>query len=134
FFAEDERFPKDYDVFWSLGGTMFTAAGATAEPIVPRGTSVIHTSLDTSEVGRTYPVDVPMTARVDLTARAVLEELRTRTLSAGAIADRRHAVQRYTSARRQTLDEQARRVWNDKPIAVERLASELNRLMDPTAI
>jgi benzoylformate decarboxylase len=134
FFAEDERFPKDYDVFWSLGGTMFTAAGATAEPIVPRGTSVIHTSLDTSEVGRTYPVDVPMTARVDLTAKAVLDELRQRTISPATVADRRSAVQRYTSARRQALDEQARRVWNNRPIAIERLSSELNRLIDPTAI
>jgi benzoylformate decarboxylase len=134
FFAEDERYPKDYDVFWSLGGTMFTAAGATSEPIVPRRTSVVHTSLDTSEVGRTYPVDVPMTARVDLTAKAVLDELRKRTLNTTAIADRRAAVQRYTFARRQALEAQARRVWNNRPIAIERLASELNRLIDPAAI
>ena len=29
FFAEDERSPKGFDVFWSAGGTMFTAAGET---------------------------------------------------------------------------------------------------------
>jgi benzoylformate decarboxylase len=134
FFAEDERFPTDYDLFWSIGGTMFTAAGATPEPIVPRSTRVIHTSLDTTEVGRTYPVDVPMTARVDLTAKAVLEELRRRRLPADVIAARRTMVERYSAARRQALDEQARRVWNNTPIAIERLAAELNRLIDPTAI
>src|SRR5262245_37725446 len=56
FFAEDEKYPTGYDVFWSLGGTMFTAAGATAQPIVPRGVKTIHTSIDTSELQRTYPV------------------------------------------------------------------------------
>jgi len=134
FFAEDDRSPKGYDAFWSVGGTMFTAAGATSEPIVPRGVKVIHTTVDTTELGRTYPVDVPMMARTDLSATAVLDELRRRPLSASAIANRRRAVERAAAARRQALDDQARRVWNDTPIAVERLATELNRLMDPAAI
>jgi thiamine pyrophosphate-dependent acetolactate synthase large subunit-like protein len=134
FFAEDEASPKGYDVFWSVGGTMFTAAGATAEPIVPRGVTVIHTTVDTTELGRTYPVDVPMMARTDLSVKAVLEELRRRPLSATTIADRRRTVERGASARRRALDEQARRVWDSTPIAIERLATELNRLMDPGAI
>jgi benzoylformate decarboxylase len=134
FFAEDDKSPKGYDLFWSVGGTMFTAAGATAEPIVPRGVKVIHTTVDTTELGRTYPVDVPMMARTDLSARAVLEELRRRSLPAAAIDDRRRAVVRDASARRQALDEQAQRVWNNTPISIERLSAELNRLMDPGAI
>lgn len=134
FFAEDARSPKDYDVFWSVGGTMFTAAGATAEPIVPRGVKVIHTTIDTTELGRTYPVDVPMMARTDLTAKAVLDELRRRRLPAAAIADRRRAVERDARARRQALEDEARRVWNNTPISIERLSMELNRLMDPAAI
>ena len=134
FFAEDEASPRGYDVFWSVGGTMFTAAGATAEPIVPRGVAVIHTTVDPTELGRTYPVDVPMMARTDLSVKAVLEELRRRPLSATTIADRRSAVERGASARRRALDDQARRVWDSTPIAIERLATELNRLMDPGAI
>jgi benzoylformate decarboxylase len=134
FFAEDQKSPRGYDVFWSVGGTMFTAAGATPEPIVPRGVKVIHTTTDTTELGRTYPVDVPMAARTDLTTAAVLDELRRLPLPAAAIADRRRAVERDARSRREALDEQARRVWNNMPIAVERLAVELNRLIDPSAI
>jgi thiamine pyrophosphate-dependent acetolactate synthase large subunit-like protein len=134
FFAEDEASPNGYDVFWSVGGTMFTAAGATPAPIVPRGVTVIHTTVDSTELGRTYPVDVPMMARTDLSVKAVLEELRRRPLPAAAIADRRRAVERRASARRRALEEQARRVWDNTPIAIERLATELNRLMDPGAI
>jgi benzoylformate decarboxylase len=134
FFAEDARSPKGYDVFWSVGGTMFTAAGATAEPIVPRGVTVIHTTVDTAELGRTYPVDVPMMARTDLTTKAVLDQLRRRPLPAAAIFDRRRAVERDARARRQALEDEARRVWNNTPISIERLSMELNRLMDPAAI
>jgi len=134
FFAEDDKSPKGYDVFWSVGGTMFTAAGSTVAPIVARGVSVIHTTTDSTELGRTYPVDVPMMARTDLSVRAVLEELRARHLAPGAADERRRAVVAAASARRQALDDQARRVWNNTPIAIERLSTELNRLMDADAI
>jgi thiamine pyrophosphate-dependent acetolactate synthase large subunit-like protein len=134
FFAEDDRSPRGYDVFWSVGGTMFTAAGASPGPIVPRGVKVIHTTVDTSELGRTYPVDVPMMARTDLSTHAVLEELRHRTLPTHTIDDRRRAIVRDAALRRQMLEQQARRVWDSTPIAVERLSMELNRLIDPGAI
>jgi len=77
---------------------------------------------------------VPMMARTDLSVHAVLEELRTRRLSTSAIDDRRRAVARDAAARRQALDDQARRAWNSTPIAIERLSTELNRLIDPGAI
>jgi benzoylformate decarboxylase len=134
FFAEDERSPKGYDAFWSVGGTMFTAAGVTAQPIVARGVKVVHTTVDTSELGRTYPVDVPMMARTDLAAAAVLAQLRRRNLSVRTIDDRRRAVVQAAAARRQALEQQAQRAWNNTPIAIERLATELNRLIDPEAI
>src|SRR4051812_13841828 len=134
FFAEDEKSPKGYDVFWSAGGTMFTAAGATAEPIVPRGVKVIHTTVDTTELGRTYPVDVPMAARTDLSAKAVLEALRRRPLPAAAIADRKRAVERDARARRQALDEQARRGWDKTPTPDEPLSTQVKRLIDPSAV
>ncbi len=133
FFAEDDRYPLRHDVFWSIGGTMFTAAGAVAAPILPRATAVIHTGVDTSEIGRTYPVDVPMAARVDLAAAAILDELRRRPVPSSAAA-RRAAVERYTRERRRALDEQARLNWNGSPISIERLSSELNRLIDSDAI
>jgi benzoylformate decarboxylase len=134
FFAEDDRFPKDYDLFWSSGGTMFTAAGVTPAPIVPRSVRVVHSTVDTTELGRTYPVDVPIAARVDATAKAILDELRRRGVSATAAADRRRAVETFTQARRTALEQQAQQSWNKQPIAVERLSTELNRLIDRDAI
>ena len=81
YFAEDEHFVKGFDAFWSAGGTMFTIMAEPPAPLVPRGARVIHTSVDAMEVGRNYPVDVPMTANVNHAAAAMLDELRRRQLS-----------------------------------------------------
>lgn len=134
FYAEDEAFPRTFDAFWSVGGTMFTIGAPSPQPLVPRGASVIHTSLDGTDVGRNYPVDVPMIASVERSTAAVLDELKGRTLSTSVIDDRRRRMTEYARGRRQKLADQATRVWDASPISVERLASELNRRMDPGAI
>jgi thiamine pyrophosphate-dependent acetolactate synthase large subunit-like protein len=134
FFAEDADFPKNFDLYWSVGGNMFTVMAAPPEPLVPRTAKVIHTSLDGNEIGRNYPVDIMMLANVNLAAEAVLNELKRRKLPATVIEDRRRRVHEYASQRRRKLEEQARSVWNNKPIASARLALELNSRLDPRAI
>jgi thiamine pyrophosphate-dependent acetolactate synthase large subunit-like protein len=134
FFAEDPSYPSNFDLYWSVGGTMFTVMAAPPEPLVPRAAQVIHTSLDGAEIGRNYPVDVMMLANVSLAAEAVLNELRRRNLPATVIEDRRRRVHEYARQRRQKLEEQARKVWNSQPIASARLAMELNRRLDPKAV
>ncbi|HKX33018.1 MAG TPA: thiamine pyrophosphate-binding protein [Blastocatellia bacterium] len=134
YFAEDPAFPNNFDLFWSVGGTMFTIMAQPAEPLIPQSARVIHTSLDGAEIGRNYPVDVSMLANVNMTAAAVLSELKRRQLPKDVIESRRRRIQEYTQQRRQKLEEQARRVWNNQPISSARLSMELNRRLDPNAI
>ena len=134
FFAEDDRSPTGYDVFWSVGGTMFTAAGATAQPIVARGVNVIHTTMDTHRTranvsGRRADDGAHRPVRRSRARRIARRTLPTAVMT---IADAPSTA--MPSARRQALDEQARRVWDSTPIAIERLSTELNRLIDPAAI
>ena len=133
FFAEDPSFPAGVDAFWSAGGRMFGVQAPTAA-LVPRSAQVIHTSVDAAEVGRTYPVDVPIAAGVKATASAVLRELRRRQPRSTAVDERRAAVLRYAAERRRRLDAAAKNVWDAKPIANERLATEINRRFDAGAI
>ena len=135
FFAEDPAFPGDFDLFWSAGGRMFGVQQPTPT-LVPRSTRVIHTSLDAAEIGRTYPVDLPMVADVKSAATAVLQELRRRSPGprSMAIADRTRAVRSYTAERRRTLDQASKDAWDARPIANERLSVEINRRVDPGAI
>src|SRR5262245_5929846 len=134
YFAEDVNFPGNFDLFWSVGGTMFTVMAEPPEPLVPRAAKVIHTSIDGSEIGRNYPVDVPMLANVKLAAEAVLNELKRRKLPASAIEERRLRVHEHSRERRRRLDELASSSWNNRPIASPRLSLELNRRLDAAAI
>ncbi len=133
-FTTDPHYPKDFDVFWSVGGTMFSLGAHSPVPLVPRTTKVIHTGLDASEIGRSYPVDLAMMANPRVAAAAIAEELKKRNLKTTAIDERREKVQEYHLEWRQRLDAAAEKKWNDDPISVERLMVEVNRALDPDAI
>lgn len=133
FFAEDPAYAAECDVFWSVGGRMFGVQQPTAV-LVPRSARVIHTSLDAAEIGRTYPVDVPIVASMQLTASAILEEVRRRSPRSTAIDDRRRALLRDTAERRNRLDQAAKSAWDARPISSERLSVEINRRVDRAAI
>jgi benzoylformate decarboxylase len=133
-FTTDPHYPKDFDVYWSVGGTMFSLGAHSPHPLVPRTTKVIHSGLDASEIGRTYPVDVAMMANPRVAAREIALELGKRNLKTTAIEERRRKVQEYHLEWRRKLDAEAEKKWNDAPIAVERLMVEVNRALDPDAI
>ncbi len=133
-FAETPQFPEAFDLYWSVGGTMFALGATPPKPLVPRTASVIHTGLDAAQLGRNYPVDLGLMANTGLTASAVLEQLRTRNLATPAVAARRRAVERHHQERQQRLDAAARETWDARPIASARLATELNQRLDPDAI
>ncbi len=133
-FQEDPNFPTDFDLFWSVGGTMFSLDVLAPQPLVPRASKVIHTGLDATEIGRNYPVDLAIMANSKAATAAVLEELRTRNLPATVVEDRRRWVEQYHNQRRKGLEQQAEKAWNNRPISGERLAVELNRRMDGQAI
>lgn len=133
-FTEDPDYPRDFDLYWSAGGTMFSLGALPPGPLVPRSASVIHTGLDGAEIGRSYPVDVPMMANVRVAAAAMLAELEKRNLSTTAIEERRRAVTAYHHARRAQLEAVAQSKWEQTPIATERVMVEMNRSLDPDAI
>ena len=134
FFAEDPTYPTDYDLYWSVGGTMFGVGAPPTAPIVPRTTRVIHSGIDATELGRNYPVDVAVMANPSAVVDAVLAELQSRNLPAAVITDRRRAVERYTTARRQKLDRAAQEAWASRPISAQRLSMELDTHLEPDAI
>jgi benzoylformate decarboxylase len=133
-FTTDPHYPKDFDVFWSVGGTMFSLGAHSPVPLVPRTTKVIHTGLDASEIGRSYPVDLAMMANPRVAAREIAFELKKRNLKTTAIEERRRKVQDYHLERRRKLDADAEKRWSADPISVERLMVEVNRVLDPDAI
>ena len=133
-FNFDPSYPKGFDLYWSIGGTMFAFGARPPASLIPPGCSVIHTGADASEIGRTYPVDLAMLADVRKATAGVLAALRKRTLSPTTVADRRRKVREYAQARRQRLDDAAAARWNDAPISTARLTKALNAKMADDAI
>ena len=133
-FTEDPNYPKEFDLYWSAGGTMFSLGALPLEPLVPKSAKVLHTGFDAAEIGRTYPVDVPMMANVQVAARAIMEELESRNLNTTAIAERRSKVVAYHDARRKRLDRVTAEKWDQAPIACERLMKEISNKLEPDAI
>jgi thiamine pyrophosphate-dependent acetolactate synthase large subunit-like protein len=133
-FGNDSHYPKGFDAFWSIGGTMFLLAAHSPVPVVPRVAKVIHTGLDATEIGRSYPADVAMIANPRVAARKILEELRRRDLKSTRIDERRRKVPEYHLERRRKLDADAEKKWDSAPISIERLMVEVNRALDPGAI
>ena len=133
-FMFDPSYGKEFDLYWSVGGTMFAFGARPPASPIPPGCRVIHTGVDAAEIGRSYPVDLAMMADVRKAAAGVLAELRKRNLSAPAVNDRRRKVQAYAQARRRRLDDGAAQRWNDAPISTVRLTKELNAKMADDAI
>ena len=133
-FAQDPAYPKDFDLYWALGGTMFGFGQLPPEPIVPRTARVIHTGLAAAAIGRSYPVDLAVVANVRATAAAVLEELEKRSLSTSVVEDRRRQVTQYHRERGERLRRQAEESWDNSPVSSERLMMELNQRIEPDAI
>ncbi len=133
-FTLEEDFPPSFDLFWTVGGTMFTQFNPSPEPLVKPQTRTIHTSIDPTTIGRNYPVDLAMTSHTRKALEAVLEELRKRRAPQVVVDERRRLVEDYHEKRRQRLMRRASDVWEESPIAPERLAVELNRQIDADAI
>jgi len=130
---DDPAILRDVDCFWSIGGHMFKTFFLPPDPIVPREAKILHTSLVEAEVGRNYPVDVAAIADIGITARMVLEELKTRRLDRSAIDARQRWLHGYTADLRQQFDAVAKEEWDVSPVATSRLMIELDRVMEPDA-
>jgi len=132
-FMDDPAVTQDIDAFWALGAHMFRRAAKPKAPYLSPGTRIMHTSLASADVGRNYPVDAAAIAGIQPTAAAVLEELQRRDLSGSAIRERKRWVNEYTQKRRLNLDNAAKKQWDDQPISIVRLVSELDRHMESDA-
>jgi len=132
-FTAEADFPARMDLFWSVGGTMFTLFRAPPAPLIPPAVTSAHLSTDAAALGRNQQVDIPLLGHSGETLRLLVEALQARRPPSAREA-RRDRIARHHRRRRERLDAAAARVWDDEPIAPERLAVELNRALPADAI
>ncbi len=135
-FPGARQLPLAFDLFFNAGGRMFQEFDYEVEPHVPRGVPTIHLSVETANLGRTHPVDVPIVADVGLGIAAVTERVRALMPSMPHEA-RAGRLEVIAKARAAADAERARLLkdeWSGAPISPARLAAELNHAIDEQAI
>ena len=129
-YGVDQTLAQSIDCFWALGGHMFKVVNKAAVPWVKRSAKIIHTSLAGAEIGRNYPVDIATAASVKATTKAVLKELKDRT-----ITDQDDGwVHQYTKNRRDELEKIAEQEWDNEVISTSRLMKELDAQVGDEAL
>ena len=128
FLVQDRELPRRADVFWSLGAHMFKRH-SNEGVVVDRAARIFHTGLDHTELARNYPVDSAALANIKTTAATVLDRVKSRNPDTSTISNRRAWMKKYHEARRARLADELARDFNNKPIALSRLFTELDRIM-----
>lgn len=133
-YSLDPNPSDDYDLFWSIGGSMFSLFAAPSQPLVRDAATIVHTSVDGTQLGRNYPVDLAAVGRPDSLLDDVLIDLRARTLPSARIDRRQKIVTAAHEQRKADLADKVAAVWDQSPTAPERLAVELNQRIAADAI
>jgi thiamine pyrophosphate-dependent acetolactate synthase large subunit-like protein len=124
------RFPGETDVLLNLGSKM-PLAGNTLK--IEPSTQLIEISSNTTEMSRTYPTQVPILADLKIATRALIESVKQSVTTAEfkRLRDARFArIQGYTYQARETRRTISRERWNNTPISNERLAIELESVLE----
>jgi len=126
------QFPSDVDLVLVLGARMPSEYGA-----VPTSARVVHVSIDADVIGRVVPTDVGIVASVRETAAdllASLESLATKSrldeIGSVRLAPIRAGTERTRAGRARAAQEE----WNSSPLSWERVAGELDRVLEKDAI
>jgi thiamine pyrophosphate-dependent acetolactate synthase large subunit-like protein len=105
--------------------------------VIPSGARVVHASVDADIIARIVPTDVGIVATVDETAtqlRTALESLATAARLDGIRALRAKTVGDFTRISLAAHASLVEKNWDANPLRWERVAGELDRLLEPDAI
>src|SRR5712692_10074166 len=129
------RFPKEIDVFLNLGAHM--PDQGSGEPHVPRTAKIIHSRIESRNVGINYPTDLAIVADVKETSRALIDAVKsmlTRERLASIRDSRFSETKRFADGMRHSYRVAARDGWNEAPLTWPRLLLTLDEMLDADAI
>ncbi len=123
------------DVFLNIGAPMPDPSIIT--PPVPRGTRVIQARVEFDAIAMSQPVDIAIAAGVRETITALTDAIRgmataerLRAISEPRLAAAREALRKADEKRQ----ENAREYWNASPMSWDRVAAEIETVLEDDAI
>ncbi|MBV9329671.1 MAG: thiamine pyrophosphate-binding protein [Chloroflexi bacterium] len=116
-----------------VGARMFTEAVSVPEPAFPPGVRVVTLGLDPMDLGRVQRSDVAAVCDV----REALSALRAAIggrIDASRRASRLSTIDAYQSQRRRENQQLLSEHFDDQPMSLARLTTELNRVITPDTV
>lgn len=128
------RYPRDIDLFLNLGAIM--PDQESGAPKIPRTARIIHGGIETGKLGENYPLDLAIVADVGEIASALTAAIKS-MLTPARLAEiretRYQATKKFSEGMRQARTKAAQATWDSKPMTWERLASDINELLERDA-
>jgi benzoylformate decarboxylase len=131
------EYPKNPDLFVNVGANMFRPFYLDQIIKFPRGTKIIHISIDPREIGQNYPTDVPILADVKESLDGLISAIRSMVPEEGlqGIRQSRSAeVEKHGGWLERKRGEASQKDLDGIPISSARLGRDLDDVLDPDAI
>lgn len=121
------------DVVVLAGASRLTLA-RTGQRLIPDNAHIIEIGVREDHLARGYPVDQLIFADAQKSLAGIASLLDAAAIDSDLVATRRATNARRSEARRHRLRERLHAVFDEKPMAPERLLAELDKLIDRRAI
>ncbi len=117
-----------------LAGASRLSLARGGHPLIPERAQIIEIGVREEHLSRNYPVDHLIYADAQETLAGIDAALLRADLNETVVKARATAAERLKVKTRASIDAQLKNVWNETPIAPERLAAEIDRAIDPAAM
>jgi len=122
-----------FDVVMLAGASRLSLARG-GHPLIPERAQIIEIGVREDHLARNYPVDHLIYADAGETLAAIASRLQEAQIDEAALARRKREGEALKKRMRAPIESKLEKVWNDNPVAPERLAAEIDRAIDPRAI
>jgi len=125
--------PTPFDLVVLAGASRLSLA-RHGHPLVPPHARIIEIGVREEHLARNYPVDLLIYADAGETLKGINAALDSYELNKALVAKRRQEGESLKRQKSKRLRDALTKVWDDNPIAPERLAAELDRALPQNAI
>jgi benzoylformate decarboxylase len=117
-----------------IAGASRLSLSRRGHPLIPTEAKIIEIGLREDHLARSYPADLLIYAHAEETLGQLVDAIRAREPDQAELSSRSRMASELKQQKVQQRKEVLERVWDSKPIAPERLASEIDRAIARDAV
>jgi len=124
---------EPFDVILIAGASRLSLSRG-GHPMIPATAKIIEIGIREDHLARSYPADLLIYAHPELALQKLQRAIKARQPDKQRAAARSRDAEALSTQRRDKLKRALEKVWNDTPLAAERLAAEIDAVIDRNAV